>query len=298
MITLNHSLAPMLAVMTCMTMTFAAHAAVGAGAESNQPPAAAQTNEQRAATERPEQPPVSWVNPELPKGPGLTHHVLPSKAMGHDVGYVVWTPRDYDTSGTTRYAVIYFLHGMGGNESADAAGFSGLVRGSMNDGKIPPAICVFPNGGRSGYSGDVETMIIEELIPLIDKEYPTKAEAASRAVAGFSMGGGGAVRLSLMHPELFCVVGSWGGGMRRGADAVCAAAQEGAATLKTNNYAVLMVNGDKDRPDAYEPLVEKLDKLGLEHEVVVLEDTPHNLGLYYERAGKKMAEFLGAHLKN
>jgi hypothetical protein len=59
-----------------------------------------------------QRPPVSWVNPQLPDGPGLTHHVLDSEAMGHEVGYVVWTPRDYDDSGETRYPVIYFLHGL------------------------------------------------------------------------------------------------------------------------------------------------------------------------------------------
>lgn len=151
-----------------------------------------------------ERPPVSWVNPKLPAGPGLKHHVLESEAMGHDVGYVVATPNDYDASGKTRYPVVYFLHGMGGNESADAGGFSGLVRGATRAGKMPPAICVFPNGGRSGYRGEVEQMIVEELIPLIDQTYPTKAEAASRVVAGFSMGGAGSARLSLMHPDLFC----------------------------------------------------------------------------------------------
>jgi len=32
-------------------------------------------------------------------------------------------------------------------------------------------------------------------------------------------------------------------------------------------------------------------------EVVVLKETNHNLGLYYERGGKRMAEFLGRQLK-
>ncbi len=248
--------------------------------------------------QRRQRPPVSWVNPDLPKGPGLTHRVLDSKAMGHEVGYVVWTPRDYDDSGDTGYPVIYFLHGMGGTESADSGGFSGLVARGVRDGKIPPVICVFPNGGRSGYRGEVERMIVEELIPLIDKTYPTKAETKSRAVAGFSMGGAGAVQLSIMHPELFCVAGSWGGGMWRGADELLAAAETGAETLKGNGYAVLLINGDRDRPEAFKPLAEKLSTLEIPHEVEVLKDTPHNLGLYYERGGKKMAEFLGEHLKD
>jgi endo-1,4-beta-xylanase len=247
----------------------------------------------RAAEEKP----VSWVNPKLPGGPGLTHHILESKAMGHAVGYVVWTPKDYDASGKTRYPVIYFLHGMGGNESADSGGFSGVVAKGMREGHLPPVICVFPNGGRSGYRGEVEKMIVEELIPLIDKSYPTRAETSARAVAGFSMGGAGAVQLSLMHPDLFCVAGSWGGGMWREAEALLSAAERNAATLRKNNYAVLLVNGDKDRPDAFKPLADKLASLKAEHQVSVLADTPHSLGLYYERAGEAMTQFLGKRLK-
>ncbi len=218
--------------------------------------------------------------------------------MGHEVGYVVWTPPDYATSGDTRYPVIYFLHGMGGNEASDSAGFSSQIARGIRDGSVPPVICVFPNGGRSGYRGSVETMIVKELIPLIDKDYRTKADAKSRAVAGFSMGGAGAVRLSIMHPELFCAAGSWGGGMWQDADAIVAAAESGAQTLRDNAYAALLINGDRDRPDAYKLLVQKLSELKIPYEVVVLPDTPHNLGLYYERAGKKMTQFLGKHLRD
>jgi endo-1,4-beta-xylanase len=244
-----------------------------------------------------QQRPVSWVNPKLPEGPGLTHHVLDSKAMGHEVGYVVWTPRDYDASGTTRYPVLYFLHGMGGNESADAGGFSSVVARGIRNGHLPPVLCVFPNGGRSGYRGKVETMIVDELVPLIDSKYPTRAAARSRAVAGFSMGGAGSVQLSIMHPELFRAAGSWGGGMWREADALLAAVDLNAESLRRNGYGVLLVNGDQDRPDAFQPLAEKLAALKLAHEVQILPDTPHNLGLYYERAGESMTRFLGGRLK-
>lgn len=244
-----------------------------------------------------EEKPVSWVNPKLPAGAGLTHHILDSKAMGHEVGYVVWTPKDYDASGKTRYPVVYFLHGMGGNESADSGGFSSQVTKAIRDGSMPSVICVFPNGGRSGYRGEVEKMIVEELIPLIDKDYPTKAETKSRAVAGFSMGGAGAVQLSIMHPELFCVAGSWGGGMWRGADELLAAAEKNADTLKKNNYGVLLMNGDQDRPDAFKPLAEKLSAVKVSHEVAVIPETPHKLGRYYEAAGEMMTKHLGKGLK-
>jgi endo-1,4-beta-xylanase len=245
-----------------------------------------------------ERPPVSWVNPKLPDGPGLSHHVLSSEALGHDAGYVVWTPADFDSTGKTRYAVIYFLHGIGGNESADAAGFSGYVASAIQDGTLPPAICVFPNGGRSGYRGQVESMIVKELIPLIDRDYPTRASASGRAVAGFSMGGAGAVRLSLLHPELFAVAGSWGGGMWRDAEEMLAAVEPAAETLKASDFGVLLVNGGQDHPDAFTRLAEKMAAAGVRHQIEVLPDTPHNLGLYYEKNGDRMMKFLGDGLKS
>ncbi len=48
-----------------------------------------------------------------------------------------------------------------------------------------------------------------ELIPLIDRTYRTRADREGRVIAGFSMGGGGAVRLALKHPDLFSAAASW-----------------------------------------------------------------------------------------
>src|ERR1044071_5475331 len=159
--------------------------------------------------DNPTSPGVKWVNPQLPSGPGLEHHVLHSTSLGWDVGYVVWKPANYDPA--RKYPVIYFLHGASGSESSDAAGFSGWVAKGIEKGMLPPVLVVFPNGGMSGYRGAVEKMIVEELIPLIDRTYPTLAQRQSRAVVGFSIGGAGAVRLAVLHPELFTAAASMGG---------------------------------------------------------------------------------------
>src|SRR5690606_37198388 len=135
----------------------------------------------RADTRRP----VSWVNPEIPQMSGLSHHILKSKAMGHDVGFVVWTSDVYQEETEQRFPVIYFLHGMGGSEASDAAGFSSRVAAAIERGDIPPVICVFPNGGRSGYRGTVEQMIVGELIPQVDTQFRTISKAGSRGLVGF-----------------------------------------------------------------------------------------------------------------
>lgn len=244
-----------------------------------------------------ERPPVSWVNPLPTPSEGLSHFELDSAALGHRVGYVVWTPPGYDPNGSERYPVIYFLHGMGGNESMDAIGFSSLVRRGIENHWLPASICVFPNGGQGGYRGQVEAMIIDELIPHIDSTYHTVADQKGRAVAGFSMGGQGAVRLSILHPHVFCAAGSWGGGLRQGAQEVSDALATNSETLKNASFAALLVNGDQDRPDAYTALAKQMTDAEIESEIVILVDTPHNLGRYYHLNAEQMLRFLGRQLQ-
>lgn len=62
------------------------------------------------------------------------------------------------------------------------------------------------------------------------------------------------MQLSIFHPELFCVAGSWGGGMWREADTLLEATEQNAGTLRGNSYSVLLVNGEQDRPEAFKPL--------------------------------------------
>src|ERR1041384_891556 len=157
-----------------------------------------------------------WNNPPALKATGLEHYSFRCKAMDEEIGYSVYLPPQY-ASTKFKYPVIYFLHGAGGNENSDAGGFSGLLNKLIGEKKIKPAICIFPNGGMSGFRDRpeekvmVETMIVKELIPLIDKSYRTVADRKGRVIAGFSMGGGGATRLALKNPELFSASASWAG---------------------------------------------------------------------------------------
>ena len=276
--------------------------AVAAAPSEAAPPAPAVEKSPSPAPQNPPSPPpperkISWVNPTLPAGPGLSHHVLASKALGHDVGYVVWTPPGYDAKAERRYPVIYFLHGAGGNESADAAGFSGQVAAAIANGILPEVLCVFPNGGMSGYRGEVQSMILDELIPLVDRSYRTLAAPASRAVAGFSMGGSGALRLAAAHPDVFAAAASWGGGPGAGRTDMAEAASAHVEALKKHGVALLQIKGDRDRPEGNQEFAKHLDTLGIANELVILKDTDHNLGLYYERSAETMMRFLARHFR-
>jgi enterochelin esterase-like enzyme len=49
----------------------------------------------------------------------------------------------------------------------------------------------------------IESAFTKDLVTHVDTTYPTNPERNSRIVAGYSMGGYGALRYSLAHPELF-----------------------------------------------------------------------------------------------
>ncbi len=81
-------------------------------------------------------------------------------------------------------------------------------------GKIPEMIVVGINGMKDSFYNDspdgkwpIESVIIKELIPHIDKTYRTLARRETRAIEGYSMGSYGAAHLGFKYPELFGIVG-------------------------------------------------------------------------------------------
>jgi S-formylglutathione hydrolase FrmB len=111
------------------------------------------------------------------------------------------------------------------------------------------------------------------------------------------MGGSGSVYLSIMHPELFCAAGSMGGGIRGRSEQTDVAIEKAISVWKKNGFGFFLVNGDNDRPEAFKEFSITLKKNGIEYDVLILPDTKHNLGLYYERSVGQLLAFLGKHLK-
>jgi endo-1,4-beta-xylanase len=244
---------------------------------------------------------VKWNNPDSPKIPGVEHGSFRSASMGVQVGYNVYLPPGY-ARGSARYPVVYFLHGAGGNENSDAGAFSALAAKLAEEKTVPPVIAVFPNGGMSGYRDRPEnkvmgeTLIVRELVPLIDRTYRTRASRDGRTIGGFSMGGGGAVRLALKHPDLFSAAGSWAGAIssRRGGAASPELEAENLRRV-AGRVRLLLIVGDQDTTFAgHQPLIKNLEEARYPVRYRVLEGVGHNLGLYYEKTGEEMVRFLTA----
>jgi enterochelin esterase-like enzyme len=168
-------------------------------------------------------PEISWINPFKSEVPGLLHKTYFSSSMNRLVGYGIYLPPDYKSAPVSnrikKFPVIYWLHGKGGNEST---GFNirvpAMFHKAITESLPGQAIMVFPNCGSysmfcDSYDKKVmgETILIRELIPLVDSTYSTLRTRKARALEGFSMGGFGAVKLAFKYPELFCSVLTYAG---------------------------------------------------------------------------------------
>ena len=111
------------------------------------------------------------------------------------------------------FPVLYLLHGLSDDHTAWTRRTS-LER--YVDGL--PLIVILPNGERSFYTdakekarAAFETYIVQDLVGFVDRTFRTVPTREGRVVAGLSMGGYGAVKFALKHPDKFCAAVSHSG---------------------------------------------------------------------------------------
>jgi len=137
---------------------------------------------------------------------------IPSKILKMDRKYAIYLPSDYETSSRS-YPVLYLLHGAGDDHTGwvQFGEVKNIADKAIQEGKCTAMIIVMPDGntGQRGYfnspKGDwnYEDFFFQEFMPTIEKTYRIRTDKRYRAVAGLSMGGGGAFMYALHHPELF-----------------------------------------------------------------------------------------------
>jgi enterochelin esterase family protein len=152
-----------------------------------------------------------------------------SKALGTDRKMVVYTPPGYEKS-TTRYPVLYLLHGAGGIETAwtEQGKAHVILENLMADGKMKPLVVVMPFGyaaARTGAAGRGDAAenkmqregftrdFLEDVIPLVDRTYRVFADRDHRAISGLSLGGAQSLAIGLTHPELFSRIAAFSSAM-------------------------------------------------------------------------------------
>jgi putative tributyrin esterase len=109
------------------------------------------------------------------------------------------------------WGVYYLLHGLSDDHTTwtRRSAIERYVLGYR-------MMVVMPNGGRGWFTNSVdgdpyEDDLITQVIGMVDKNFPVRAERSGRAIGGISMGGFGAVKLGLKYPDLFASVDSQSG---------------------------------------------------------------------------------------
>lgn len=158
---------------------------------------------------------------EIPAGKVITAYIQ-AKTLQNRAGenperrISVYLPPDYETS-SKRYPVIYFLHGFFWSDSllVNSDKVNRIFDRAIHLKKIKPVIVVMPDEStvfkgsfyaNSTSSGSWSDFTSKELVNFIDSRYRTIANKDSRGIAGHSMGGNGALRNAILHPETFSSV--------------------------------------------------------------------------------------------
>lgn len=171
--------------------------------------------------------------------PRLRYYRFATDAIGWNPAVNVLLPDGYHTSGRS-YPVLYLFHGGGTDQDfrnwENVAGVRARTAGK-------PIIVVMPDGGHAGwYSNPVssntgprnwETFHMAQLLPWIEANFRTFAEFDGRAVAGFSMGGFGALKYAAKYYGHFASVSAHSGppSLRRDLGAVAHWANVSSAAL-------------------------------------------------------------------
>lgn len=184
-------------------------------------------------------PSLPWEANDGPRGV-VHHHLYKSGAVGDQRDFYVYTPPGYDPNAKTEYPVLYLLHGFGQETSSwTEVGFANVILDHLiAEGKAKPMIVVMPDayggseilagGGKVFWNDSIRGKsfnqftenLLTEVIPQVEREYRTKNDRSSRAIAGLSMGGAESLLAGLNHLDEFAWVGSFSsGGLRDNFDA-------------------------------------------------------------------------------
>ena len=150
-------------------------------------------------------------------GGRLEQGSVKSEILGVEKPYAVYLPDGYDKS-TESYPVLYLLHGATDTFMAwpERGDMKRIADQTLKGKDVRKMIVVMPDargtgernaGSNMGYFNvegwSYEDFFFKEFLPHIDATYRTIAAKEGRAIAGLSMGGGGATVYAQRHPEIF-----------------------------------------------------------------------------------------------
>ncbi|HTR43602.1 MAG TPA: alpha/beta hydrolase-fold protein [Pseudomonadales bacterium] len=165
------------------------------------------------------QPAQPWDLQDVPHGT-VHWHTYFSKSLGRFRQLAVYTPPGYENEPGKKYPVLYLQHGFGDNQE------TWVVHGKANwildnliaEGRAKPMIIVMADGHAelpvtspdanflSHNAALFESDLLQDIMPLVARNYRIKPGPANTGIAGLSMGGAESLTIGLNHPDIFAWV--------------------------------------------------------------------------------------------
>lgn len=149
------------------------------------------------------------------RDPPTSEIELKSALLGRTINYRILYPikYHYPEKRETRFPVLYLLHGLTGHSNNWLEKTRVALYATHYD-----LFIVMVEGGNGWYTDSAtvpadkyESYILSELIPDVEKRFRVSTQREGRAIAGLSMGGYGAFKFGLKHPEMFAMAASMSG---------------------------------------------------------------------------------------
>jgi enterochelin esterase-like enzyme len=150
-------------------------------------------------------------------GSAIASITYDSDALGWRDRFLVYLPPGYRANASRRYPVLYLLHGYQQQASSFLRlGVQPTLDRLIRSHTIAPMIAVMLQGSGSpedwlNAGGPRYYSYVGEVQRLTDRVLPTIPDRGARAIAGYSMGGWGAMNVALTQLRNYSVVESWEG---------------------------------------------------------------------------------------
>ncbi len=139
----------------------------------------------------------------------------------------VYTPAEYETQSDKKYPVLYLQHGMGEDERgwSQQGKMSFILDNQIAEGKCVPMIVVMDYGNcgyiygakpgetREQFGASFTPILLQDIIPAIEKNFRVLADRENRAMAGLSWGGHQTLQTTLPNLDRFAHIGVFSGAL-------------------------------------------------------------------------------------
>jgi enterochelin esterase family protein len=173
---------------------------------------------------------AAYYHPQpVPHGT-VRSHWYASATTGKWRRALVYTPAGYDDDPSMRYPVLYLQHGAGEDERgwSTQGRMQHILDNLIAAGEAVPMLVVMECGyatppgepeplpGQRGAPNAFEPLVVNDLIPEIDRAFRTLGDREQRAMAGLSMGSMQTMAITTTHLDLFSWIGSFSGPLQSG----------------------------------------------------------------------------------